>query len=171
MTSHLGSESAVNLYCQTVGFETILHVHLSYYITTDTPAQLQNRTINAPLLRYVDSMRTHGHRAAHIDPLDLLQRDEVAALNPVRYNLLDASKKYSVDGIIWTNPSGPNTSTSESWTLEQIVKHLRSVYVVCLNAYCRDSSYTDMTRVTLPMNLCIHLRKQSACGFHTFWNL
>lgn len=85
--------------------------------------------MNAPLLRYVDSLRTHGHRAARVDPLDLLQRDEVAALDPARYGLVDQGKKYDVNGIIWTNPVGVDTETPVEWTLEQITRHLRAVYV------------------------------------------
>ena len=42
----------------------------------DTPNQLQNRAENARLLRYVDAMRTHGHRAARIDPLDLGESEQ-----------------------------------------------------------------------------------------------
>ncbi|KAH8110036.1 dehydrogenase E1 and transketolase domain-containing protein 1 [Phellopilus nigrolimitatus] len=94
-----------------------------------TPAQLQNRTTHAPLLRYVDSMRTHGHRAARIDPLDLLQREDIAALDPTRYGLVDPKQTYPVDGIVWTNPAGPNTPSTEAWPLERIAAHLRSVYV------------------------------------------
>ncbi|KAK0207621.1 thiamine diphosphate-binding protein [Armillaria fumosa] len=97
-----------------------------------TPAQLENRAQNAALLRYVDSVRTHGHRAARIDPLDLIHRKEVAALDPSRYGLTDESKKYNVNGIIWTHPSvesqGENM-TEEWWTLGEIVRHLRSIYV------------------------------------------
>ncbi|KAG7444529.1 2-oxoglutarate dehydrogenase, E1 component [Guyanagaster necrorhizus] len=97
-----------------------------------TSAQLKNRAHNAALLRYVDSVRTHGHRAARIDPLDLIHRKEVAALDPSRYGLTDDLKKYNVNGIIWTHPSvesqGENT-TEEWWTLGEIVRHLRSVYV------------------------------------------
>ncbi|TDL25298.1 dehydrogenase E1 and transketolase domain-containing protein 1 [Rickenella mellea] len=94
-----------------------------------TPEQLHNRAVNAPLLRYVDSMRTHGHRAASIDPLDILQREEVAALDPSRYGLLDKTATYPVNGIIWSNEEGPNTTTAEKWPLERIIKHLRAVYV------------------------------------------
>ncbi|KAF8069147.1 hypothetical protein FPV67DRAFT_1762072 [Lyophyllum atratum] len=75
-----------------------------------TEAQLENRHINAPLLCYVDSMRTHGHRAAHIDPLDLIHREEVAALDPKR-------------------PLARVISSEEWWTLGEITRHLRSVYV------------------------------------------
>jgi 2-oxoglutarate dehydrogenase complex dehydrogenase (E1) component-like enzyme len=95
----------------------------------DTEAQLENRHINAPLLRYVDSMRTHGHRAARIDPLDLIQREEVAALDPKRYGLNDESKKYNVNGIIWTKPVSSGNVSEEWWTLGEITRHLRSVYV------------------------------------------
>ncbi|TFK82881.1 dehydrogenase E1 and transketolase domain-containing protein 1 [Polyporus arcularius HHB13444] len=93
-----------------------------------TPAQLENRTVNAPLLRYVDSLRTHGHRAARIDPLDLLQREEVAALNPQRYGLDDPSRTYDINGIIWTRPVGEDAGP-ELWPLEKITRHLRDVYV------------------------------------------
>lgn len=89
-------------------------------------------------MRYVDSLRTHGHRAARIDPLDLLQREEVAALDPTRYGLVDPSAKYDVNGIIWDKPVGTSsnatinsiTSSEEDlWTLEEIVRHLRGIYV------------------------------------------
>ncbi|KAI0786303.1 dehydrogenase E1 and transketolase domain-containing protein 1 [Abortiporus biennis] len=91
--------------------------------------QLQNRITNAPLLRYVDSLRTHGHRAARIDPLDLLQREEVAALDPSRYGLTEPDQKYDVNGIIWTNPVGVDTEQREDWSLKDITSHLRSIYV------------------------------------------
>ncbi|KAI0312699.1 dehydrogenase E1 and transketolase domain-containing protein 1 [Amylostereum chailletii] len=91
--------------------------------------QLQNRTDNAPLLRYVDSVRTHGHRAARIDPLDLLQREEVSALDPSRYGLVDESKRYNVNGILWTTPVDHQATQDELWTLHDITTRLRAVYV------------------------------------------
>jgi probable 2-oxoglutarate dehydrogenase E1 component DHKTD1 len=42
---------------------------------SDTPEELDNRNRNAPLLRFVESVRRHGHRAAQIDPLDLMDRE------------------------------------------------------------------------------------------------
>lgn len=75
------------------------------------------------MLRYVDSLRTHGHRAARLDPLDLLSREEVAALDPTRYGLNDPSATYDVNGIVWTS------KTSQPWTLESITRHLRDIYV------------------------------------------
>ncbi|EJF58365.1 dehydrogenase E1 and transketolase domain-containing protein 1 [Dichomitus squalens LYAD-421 SS1] len=93
-----------------------------------TSAQLANRTANAPLLRYVDSLRTHGHRAARVDPLDLLQREEVAALSPERYGLADPASTYDINGIIWTRPVGQDAGP-EHWPLEKITRHLREVYV------------------------------------------
>ncbi|KDR79783.1 hypothetical protein GALMADRAFT_241860 [Galerina marginata CBS 339.88] len=99
------------------------------YVFPDyTSTQLQNRAENAPLLRYVDSMRTHGHRAARIDPLDLIHREEVAALSPERYGLDDDSKVYNVDGILWTKRVGESDG-EELWSLRQIREHLRRVYV------------------------------------------
>lgn len=97
---------------------------------TDTDAQLKNRHQNAALLRFVDSVRTHGHRAARIDPLDLIQREEVAALDPSRYGLTDESKKYDVNGIIWTERfKSPRQDAEEWWTLGDITRHLRGLYI------------------------------------------
>lgn len=102
----------------------------------DTPAQLQNRAANAPLLRYVDSFRMHGHRAAFIDPLNMLEREEVAALNPARYGLTSPEQEFDIDGILWydgardpnSTPSSP-TSSSLKWSLKRITSHLRNAYV------------------------------------------
>jgi probable 2-oxoglutarate dehydrogenase E1 component DHKTD1 len=44
-------------------------------LIVDTKEELENRNKNAPLLRYVESVRRHGHRAAQIDPLDLMDRE------------------------------------------------------------------------------------------------
>ena len=84
--------------------------------------------MNAPLLRYADSLRTHGHRAARVDPLDLLQREEVAALNPTRYGLDDPARAYDINGIVWNRPVGEDAGP-EHWPLERITRHLREVYV------------------------------------------
>jgi len=108
------------------------HSQLSLTAVIDTEVQLENRYRNAPLLRYVDSLRTHGHRAARIDPLDILQREEVAALDPTRYGLFDEEQKYNINGIIWTNPIGSQPAqpaSGEWWTLGEITRRLRSIYV------------------------------------------
>lgn len=101
--------------------------------TTDTPSELVNRAENAALLRYVDSVRQHGHRAAKVDPLDLLERDDVAALDPGRYGLNDPEKTYNVDGILWNKqmPEGHDGAKQQqaAWKLRDIVKLLREVYV------------------------------------------
>jgi probable 2-oxoglutarate dehydrogenase E1 component DHKTD1 len=77
---------------------------------------------NATLMRFVDNVRLHGHRAASVDPLDLLERMSVSALDPSRYGL-ENGKEYNIDGIIWQDGSQQN------WTLERIVDHMRDVYV------------------------------------------
>ena len=76
-------------------------------------------------------MRTHGHRAAHIDPLDLIQREEVAALSPERYGLTNPEQRFNVNGILWTKRVGEAVEGSgeEWWTLSEIRDHLRRVYV------------------------------------------
>ncbi|KAG8904913.1 hypothetical protein FRB99_001011 [Tulasnella sp. 403] len=96
-----------------------------------TPSELENRAQNAALLRYVDSVRQHGHRAAKIDPLDLLQRDEVNALDPARYGLSNPTQAYPVDGILWNTqlPKGHDQTSQPTWQLKDIVSFLREVYV------------------------------------------
>src|SRR5690606_29160722 len=102
------------------------------WVLSDTPTQLKNRAENAALQRFVDSMRLHGHRAARIDPLDLIHREDVAALSSHRYGLglgeEGLGEKFNVDGIVWTKQVGQHAS-EELWTLEDIVKSLRGVYV------------------------------------------
>ena len=49
--------------------------------TIDTSTQFQNKASNALLQQFINSRRMRGHKAACIDPLDLIHR-EVAALNP-----------------------------------------------------------------------------------------
>ncbi|KZV93424.1 2-oxoglutarate dehydrogenase, E1 component [Exidia glandulosa HHB12029] len=96
-----------------------------------TPRQLENRAANAALLRYVDSMRTHAHRAAQIDPLNILQREEVAALNPERYGL-SRDTKYCIDGIVWNHGRdalSADAAGSQEWTLAEIETHMRGTYV------------------------------------------
>jgi len=68
-------------------------------------------------------MRTHGHRGAFIDPLDLLRRERVAALNPERYGLDDPHRTFDVDGILWTGEG------KQEWTLDKITSFLDSIYV------------------------------------------
>ncbi|EJU02343.1 dehydrogenase E1 and transketolase domain-containing protein 1 [Dacryopinax primogenitus] len=91
-----------------------------------TEHQLANRTLNAALLRYADSVRLHGHRAASIDPLDLLERDPVAALDPERYGLVHREKEYDVDGIVF-GLGGKEARGMVS--LGEMEEWLRSVYV------------------------------------------
>lgn len=111
----------------------MIHQYEAYcFLLLDNEAQLQNRHHNAALLRFVDSVRTHGHRAARIDPLDLIPRDsEVAALDPSRYGLRDGNQRYNVNGIIWTNPKveDQRNDVEEWWTLDEITRHLRDIYV------------------------------------------
>jgi 2-oxoglutarate dehydrogenase complex dehydrogenase (E1) component-like enzyme len=140
----------------------------------DDSSQIENRHQNAALLRYVDNVRTHGHRAARIDPLDLIDREsEVAALDPSRYGLNDGQKKYNVNGIIWTNPrvESQRDDTEEWWTLDQITRHLKSVYVgriayeVCLNSPLPKFRVSDCLN-----SICIRPPRQNDSGFLTYLN-
>lgn len=146
MTTRLAIVLRDHLPCQTVRFYFVLFYFVfifslslctygspsSNMTSPDTPNQLANRARNAPLLRYVDSLRQHGHRAALIDPLNKLEREEVAALDPARYGLTDPEKEYEIDGIIWNSDADDKTrpaSSNQRWSLEKITKHLREVYV------------------------------------------
>ncbi|KAJ2929784.1 hypothetical protein H1R20_g7285, partial [Candolleomyces eurysporus] len=77
-------------------------------------------------------MRIHGHRAARIDPFDLIHREEVTVLNPNRYGLglsEDGMKElFDVNKTIWTRRVGQGEE-EEPWTLEDIIKRLRGVYI------------------------------------------
>ena len=110
----------------------------------DSGKQLENRVENAPLLQYVEAFRTFGHAAAKIDPLDLLRREHVPALDPARYNLTDPNKEYNVNGIIWTKPIGSNEEQDEWWTLSKITQHLHATYVGGLAyEFNHSSSHTE----------------------------
>ncbi|KAF9652772.1 2-oxoglutarate dehydrogenase, E1 component [Thelephora ganbajun] len=106
--------------------------------------QLRNHVENAPLLQYVEAFRTFGHAAAKIDPLELLRRERVPALDPARYDLTDPSKEYNVNGIIWTKPVGSNEEQDEWWTLSKITQHLHATYVGGLAyEFNHSSSHTE----------------------------
>jgi probable 2-oxoglutarate dehydrogenase E1 component DHKTD1 len=133
----------------------------------DTAEQLKNRSVNASLLRYVDSMRIHGHRAARIDPLDLIHREEVAALSPTRYGLgqdQGEQQQYNVDGIVWTRPVGSGKG-EDLWSLEDIVKTLEGIYVGRIGYEvtrpCRFPSYQFLM---LPNSSCTPPPRLSASG-------
>jgi probable 2-oxoglutarate dehydrogenase E1 component DHKTD1 len=86
----------------------------------------------------------HGHRAARIDPLDLLDREDVGALDPKRYGLDDGSESYDVNGILWTKRVGEAPETPEHWTLRDITSHLHAVYVGRIAyEYMHSSSKTE----------------------------
>ncbi|ORX36355.1 Thiamin diphosphate-binding protein [Kockovaella imperatae] len=121
-------------------------VPAKYTLPDYTQEELDNRNANAPLLRYVEMFRKHGHRAARVDPLDLMNRDEVAALSSSRYGL-DSSTSYPLQGILHVPSSSskpqspkeastagpPRTESGEgtdvSWNLEKITEHLMRTYV------------------------------------------
>ena len=125
-------------------------------------------------MRYVDSMRTHGHRAARIDPLDLIHREEVAALSPARYGLVDEEKKYNVNGILWRRAR--DLGEEEDWlSLRDITEHLRKVYVgnIAYEVRFRPSYllfYFLFIYFDNSISICTLLLRQNVYGFLTFWN-
>src|ERR1700761_1249698 len=54
----------------------------------------------------------------------MLEREEVPALDPIRYGL-SQGKSYPINGIIWNS----GESTEEIWPLDRIVQHMRQIYV------------------------------------------
>jgi len=75
-------------------------------------------------------MRTHGHRAAQLDPLGILQQEEVAALDPTRYGLARDSV-YETSGIVWSRGEDAISAEREGqvpWRLSEIEQHLRKTY-------------------------------------------
>jgi len=116
----------------------------SRFLEIDSEKQLQNRVENAPLLQYVEAFRTFGHAAAKIDPLELLHRERVPALDPARYNLTDPNKEYNVNGIVWTKPIGSNEEQDEWWSLSKITQYLHATYVGGLAyEFNHSSSHTE----------------------------
>ncbi|KAG1472116.1 hypothetical protein G6F56_001733 [Rhizopus delemar] len=88
-----------------------------------TAKELSNRMKHGSLLRMVQAYRTHGHEGAQLDPLDIMKRKEVLALNPERYGL-GKEENYSLEGILHVNDS-MQESTSDFKT---ILNHLQAVY-------------------------------------------
>ena len=104
-----------------------MNFKVDIFLLPDTPAQLSNRAMNAALLRYADAHRTHGHQAASLDPLDLLWRERVAALEPSRYGLSDPDVTYDVNGILWTSSGG--RAPEKPWAFRDITNFLNATYV------------------------------------------
>lgn len=113
-----------------------------------TAQELSNRARNASLLRLVESYRRHGHRAAKLDPLDLVERAEVPALDARRYGfklpdsfdvradlkssvlpdepLPDATKPLDTRGILDFPPELKDNGEGRS--IEQIATWLEETY-------------------------------------------
>lgn len=121
-------------------------------------AQLSNRVTNASLLRYADALRTHGHRAASIDPLGLLQQERVAALEPSRYGLSDPDTTYDINGILWT---AGEQAPQKRWTLRDITDFLNTTYVGRI-AY----EYMDLPSKTERLWFSHLLESQSTISTH-----
>ncbi|KAJ2725289.1 hypothetical protein GGI07_001423 [Coemansia sp. Benny D115] len=88
-----------------------------------TPEQLANRQQQAALVCLVDAYRSSGHRATDLDPLGIQQRQMLPELDPARYGLVDANKKYNIDGIL-EMPSG----MSKTMNIKEINQSLENIY-------------------------------------------
>ncbi|CAO3646284.1 unnamed protein product [Cunninghamella echinulata] len=99
-----------------------------YELPDYNQTELTNRMEHGSLLRMVQAYRTHGHRGAHLDPLDFMKREEVLALKPERYGLTDESKIYNVAGILHVNESKNDPSFKEEADFKTIINHLNESY-------------------------------------------
>ncbi|KAF7732562.1 hypothetical protein EC973_003309 [Apophysomyces ossiformis] len=99
-----------------------------YKMPDYTADELANRRDNGSLLRMVQAYRTHGHRGAHLDPLDIMQREEVLALKPERYGITNANEKYNLAGILHVNESKTDAASREEADVQTILDHLNAVY-------------------------------------------
>ncbi|CAG8589948.1 16970_t:CDS:10 [Dentiscutata erythropus] len=99
-----------------------------FSMTDYTQEELSNRVENANLLRYITAYRTHGHRCAYIDPLGIMEREEVVALDHARYGLTDPTKVYNLTGILHVNESKTSTNSKAEANLGHIISHLKKVY-------------------------------------------
>ncbi|KAI9139185.1 thiamine diphosphate-binding protein [Paraphysoderma sedebokerense] len=92
-----------------------------------TPEELQNRVENATLLRYVIACRTHGHKAAKLDPLGMDSKSVFAELDPARYGVIPG-KSYNIKGILHVGKTTDPSVAREQASAETIMKHLQSCY-------------------------------------------
>jgi len=129
-------------------------------VLPDSPVQLGNRARNAALLRYADALRTHGHRAAAIDPLGLLQRERDPALDPSHYGLSDPDVTYDVNGILWT---AREQVPKKKWAMRDITDFLNATYVGRI-AY----EYMDLPSKTERLWFTQLIESQSAISTHDF---
>ncbi|CAB4445777.1 unnamed protein product [Rhizophagus irregularis] len=93
-----------------------------------TKVELSNRIENANLLRLVTAYRTYGHKEAHLDPLGILDREKVTALDHERYGFTDPNKVYNLNGILHVNKSASTKVSKEDANIETILSHLKKVY-------------------------------------------
>ncbi|KAI8381129.1 oxoglutarate dehydrogenase, E1 component [Radiomyces spectabilis] len=90
--------------------------------------ELANRMENGSLLRFVQAYRTYGHKGAHLDPLNIMQKEEVLSLKPERYGLSDKNKVYNLSGILHVNEAQHDGARREEADFKAILDHLNNVY-------------------------------------------
>ncbi|KAI9346426.1 thiamine diphosphate-binding protein [Zopfochytrium polystomum] len=86
--------------------------------------ELTNRAKGSNLVRLVNAYRTHGHRLASLDPLNLTPQDSSALpeLDPARYGL-NGSDTFAIKGIL----SAPGDV--QHMTVNEAIAHLQNTYV------------------------------------------
>ncbi len=102
----------------------------------------------------------------------MIHREEVAALDPARYGLTGRDKKYDVDGILWTKRVGKGQGGEEIWTLEQIERHLKHVYIDNIGYEVCSYLCSKNSRVTLKDfdSICTRRLSLNDSGSLTSWS-
>ncbi|RIA85155.1 thiamine diphosphate-binding protein [Glomus cerebriforme] len=103
-------------------------VPVIYTMQDYTNVELSNRIENANLLRLVAAYRTYGHKEAHLDPLGIMEREKVLALDYKRYGFTEPNKVYNLNGILHVNKSSSTKDSKEEANIDAIISHLKKVY-------------------------------------------
>ncbi|KAI7865022.1 oxoglutarate dehydrogenase, E1 component [Spinellus fusiger] len=120
---------------QSQGFRRLYHdtgvygyrVPKEYKLPDYTETELANRREGGSLLRMVQAYRTYGHRDAHLDPLEITEREVVLALKPERYGMTDKKQVHSLAGILHVSDATDKGAKQEADT-ETILQHLKASY-------------------------------------------
>lgn len=115
---------------------------------------------NGGLLRFVQAYRTHGHRGANLDPLDIMQREwvskassgQVAVKNQTvlfKYYVLERSWRWILNVMVWQTTK--SRTTWLVWTLFDVALLLSKKVVsgqTNLNKYSKKVSFTSIRAST-----------------------
>ena len=93
-----------------------------------TPDEIENRNRNSNLLRLVYAFRSHGHRQANLDPLNLTPDEKVPELDISRYGLPPTGTTFNLGGIVHVGKTSDPSISRDKAPIETIIKHLKESY-------------------------------------------